>query len=87
MKPSSASAIPETGIAMATTITGKWSRFFCHRSFQDQAGVIFAKSGDIDAGCPILDLKGIHSFFILMKLEWFLVGLHAWLVFHGILPS
>jgi len=35
---------------------------------------MLAKSGDIDAGCPILDLKRIHLFFGFVKLEWFLMG-------------
>ncbi len=48
---------------------------------------MLAKSGNIDAGCPVLDLKGTHPFFIMVKLEWFQIGLYAGLVFHGILPS
>ena len=34
---------------------------------------MLAESGDIDAGRPKLQLKGIHPFFILVKFEWFLM--------------
>jgi len=70
---------------MTAKVSGKGTRFYCHRFFQDQAGEMLAKSGYI-AGCPVLDLKGIHPFFIIVKLEWFQVGLYAGLVFHGIPP-
>jgi len=38
---------------------------------------MLAESGNIDTGCPELELKGIHPFFILVKLEWFLMGVDA----------
>jgi hypothetical protein len=69
MKPSSASAVPEAGIVMAAKVSDKGSRRSCHRPFRDQAGVMFAKAGDIDAGCPELDLEGVYPLFILVKLD------------------
>lgn len=62
---------------MIARVSGKGTRSPCHRSFQDQAGIMFAKAGDIDAGCPELDLKGIHLFFIFVKLERLQMGLYV----------
>jgi hypothetical protein len=73
VEPSSAPAIPEAGIVTVARVSGKGTRSSCHRSFQDQAGVMFAESGNIDAGRPELDLKRVHPFFSLVKFEWFLM--------------
>jgi hypothetical protein len=62
---------------MVARASGKGTRSSSHWPFQDQAGVMFAKAGNIDAGCPELDLKRIHPFFILVKLERFQVGSDA----------
>lgn len=35
---------------------------------------MFAKAGDINAGYPELDLKGIYLFFIFVKLERLQMG-------------
>jgi len=67
VKPSSAPAVPETGIVMAAMVSGIGIRFSGHRSFESQAGVMLAKSGDIYTGCPILQLKGVHPFFVSKK--------------------
>jgi len=54
VKPPPAAAVPEAGIVMDAMVSGKGTRFSCHWSFQNQAGVMLAESGDIDAGRPIL---------------------------------
>jgi len=77
VKPSSAAAIPEAWIVMAGAVSGNWTRFSCHRSFQDKIGVMLAESGDINARHPELDFKRIHPLFIFVKLEWFQVGSDA----------
>jgi hypothetical protein len=87
VKPSSSSSIPEAGIVMVSTVSGKRSRFTCHRSLLKHAGIMFAKSGNINAECPILQLKGVHLLFIHVKYERFLMGSDVEWAFHDVLPS
>jgi hypothetical protein len=72
---------------MVSTVNGKRPRFTCHRSLLKHAGIMFAESGDINAGCPILQLKGVHLLFIHAKYEWFLMGSGIEWAFHDVLPS
>jgi hypothetical protein len=87
VKPSSASAVPEAGIVMVSTVSGKRSRFTCHRSPLKHAGIMFAESGDINAGCPILQHKEVQLLFIFVKYEWFLMSSDIEWAFHDVLPS
>jgi len=59
---------------MVSTVSGKRSRFTCHRSLLKHAGIMFAETGDINAGCPILQHKEIQLLFILGKFERFLMS-------------
>jgi len=74
VKPSSAPAVPEAGVVMTAVVSDKGTRFFCHRPLQDKRGIVFAESGDIDAGNLILDLKRIHRFPVFAKLDGFLMA-------------
>ena len=54
---------------MDVKVSDKGSLRSCHRPFRKQEGVMFAKAGNIDAGCLELDLEGVYPLFILVELD------------------
>jgi len=65
---------------MDVKVSDKGSLRSCHRPFRKQAGVMFAKAGNIDAGCLELDLEGVYPLFILVELDSYLhISICPWL--------